>query len=192
MLRAILQSPDTTSTRFEMEEFPSLQAASSGWRACPRVDSGACLVQPMPNPAAARRRASKSPSLQTKMDSPTGPRGTTGSTPMRLARASRCCASKSMSVGFPKGSTEARGRSDWVSSLNGERFPIGGFAASFAENLQLLALPLCLCWGSQTERRDTHCFSFAVVVARNKSPAVVVVVNPEKKENLQRTSRLTS
>lgn len=49
----------------------------------------------------------------------------------------------------------------------------------------------CNCWCCPplllgvTNGRDTHCFSFAVVVARNKSPVVVVAVNPEKMENLQ-------
>jgi len=74
---------------------------------------------------------------------------------------------------LPKRKHGGRGRSDWVSSLNG-RFPIGGFAASFAET-SIVGVAL----GSGGHRRHPHIvFRLLSVVARNNSP--VVFVNPER------------
>lgn len=184
MLRALLQTYRVNSInniRDGRVPPPSrVQAVSSGWHAGPRVDSGACLVQPAPGRCPIRRQHGVEQANRRRKRRWTA-RLAGGGRAVRQCvwqRASRCCASKSMSAGFPKGSAEARGRSDWVSSLNGRGSPL-------AVLLQVLP-KTCNCWCCP--RRDTHCFSFAVCLSsllETKSP--VVVVNPGKKENLSAT-----
>ena len=94
--------------------FPStLSAASSGWRACPAWTLAPVWssrpqtdAQSGGGTASCKQEGRRKRRLSRRLTR--GGRAVHSSTPKRLARASRCCASKSM-AGFPKGSTEAEG-----------------------------------------------------------------------------------
>lgn len=186
MLRALLQTYRVNSInniRDGRVPPPSrVQAASSGWRAGPRVDSGACLVQPAPGRCPIRRRhgveQAKSPS-QTQMDCPTGRRGT-GCTPMRLAKSLKMLCQQ-VDVGrLPKRKRGGKRALRLGLEPKWERFPIGGFAASFAENLHLLVLP-------QTGHTLFFVCCQSVCRRRSKQSLPSSSSTREKKENLSAT-----
>lgn len=191
MLRAILQTQRQQDSRWTSSPLPpggKQRVACMPPRRLWRL-FGPAGSRPMPNPAAARRRASKSPS-QTKMDCPTGPRGTTGCTPMRLARASRCCASKSMSVGFPKRKHGGKRALRLGLEPKWREVPHWRFCCKFCRKLAIVgAAPLC-CWGSQTD--GTHIvFRLLSSSLETSLPSSSSPSTRKKWRICKRTSRLT-
>lgn len=166
MLRAILQTQRQQDSRWMSSPLPP--GGKQRVACMPRVDSGACLVQPAPGRCPIRRRHGVEQANRRRKRRWTARLARGGrravrqcvwQEPQDAVPASRCRSAS------PKGSTEARGRSDWVSSLNGERFPIGGFAASFAESLQLLVLPPSAAGG---HKRTGHTLFFVCCRRRSK------------------------